>query len=72
MKKGSLQVETTPGNVRHYELKALDRMSQYQVKIAALTVNGSGPFTEWQHIETYENDLDESQVPGAPGWIRSA
>lgn len=64
-------VETTPGNVRHYELLNLDRMSLYQVKIAALTINGSGPFTNWQDAETYENDLDESTVPGAPGWIKS-
>lgn len=27
------------------------------VKIAALTVNGSGPFTEWKTVETYSNDL---------------
>lgn len=46
-------------------------MSQYQIKMSAMTVNGSGPFSDWFHIETYENDLDESQVPGAPGWIRS-
>ena len=69
-KKGLL-TETTPGNVRFHELKNLDRMSAYQIRMAAMTVNGSGPFSEWQHIETYQNDLDESQVPGAPGWIRS-
>lgn len=69
--KKALQVETTPANVRHWELKGLERLSAYQVKIAAMTVNGSGPFTEWHHIETYENDLDESQVPGQPGWIKS-
>ncbi|XP_065086448.1 neogenin isoform X1 [Ochlerotatus camptorhynchus] len=69
--KKPLQVETTPANVRHWELKGLDRLSAYQVKIAAMTVNGSGPFSEWHHIETYENDLDESQVPGQPGWIKT-
>ncbi|XP_039436857.1 neogenin isoform X1 [Culex pipiens pallens] len=69
--KKALQVETTPANVRHWELKGLERLSAYQVKIAAMTVNGSGPFTEWHHIETYENDLDESQVPGQPGWIKT-
>lgn len=46
-------------------------MSSYQIKIAAMTVNGTGPFTDWNNVETYENDLDESQVPGEPGWIRS-
>lgn len=69
--KKAVQVETTPGNVRFHELKNLERMSAYQIKIAAMTVNGSGPFTEWNHIETYENDLDETQVPGQPGWIKT-
>lgn len=36
-----------------------------------MTVNGTGPFSEWMNVETYENDLDESQVPGEPGWIRT-
>ena len=70
-KKSGQQTETTPGNVKFYELNNLDRMSSYQIKIAAMTVNGTGPFTDWTNIETYENDLDESQVPGEPGWIRS-
>ena len=71
MKKSGVQTETTPGNVKFYELKNLDRMSAYQIKIAAMTINGTGPFTDWNNIETYENDLDESQVPGEPGWIRT-
>ncbi|XP_059613953.1 neogenin [Phlebotomus argentipes] len=69
MKK--LQVETTPGNVRHYELKNLERHSAYQVKISAMTVNGSGPFTEWMHVQTFENDLDETQTPKQPDFIRT-
>ncbi|XP_040151206.1 neogenin isoform X3 [Anopheles arabiensis] len=69
--KKPLQVETTPANVRYYILKELDKMSAYQVKIAAMTINGTGPFTEWHHIETYENDLDESQVPGQPAWLKT-
>lgn len=46
-------------------------MGAYQVKIAAMTVNGTGPFTEWYHIETYENDLIETHVPGEPSYLRS-
>lgn len=46
-------------------------MAAYQVKIAAMTINGTGPFTEWNHIETYENDLTETKVPGEPVWIKS-
>lgn len=64
--KKHVQVETTPANVRHYELHGLDKKSFYQVKIAAMTVNGTGPFTEWSAIETYESDLTETHVPGKP------
>lgn len=31
-----------------------------------MTVNGTGPFTEWSSIETYESDLTETHVPGKP------
>jgi neogenin len=57
--------------VKLYELKNLDRMAAYQIKIAAMTVNGTGPFSDWINVVTYENDLDESHVPGEPGWIRT-
>ncbi|XP_055381759.1 neogenin [Condylostylus longicornis] len=67
--KEAPQVKTTAANIRHYELNNLDRFSEYQVKIAAMTVNGSGPFTEWHRVVTLENDLDETQVPGKPRWI---
>lgn len=36
-----------------------------------MTINGTGPYSEWSYIDTYENDLDESQVPGEPGWMRA-
>lgn len=39
--------------------------------MAAMTLNGTGPFCDWINVDTYENDLDESQVPGEPGWIRT-
>lgn len=62
---------TTPANVRHFELRELDKMSSYQVKMAAMTINGTGPFTEWYHIDTYENDLIETRVPGVPAWLKT-
>lgn len=52
--------------MRHHELRGLEKKSTYQVKIAAMTVNGTGPFTEWSLIETYESDLTETHVPGKP------
>ncbi|XP_062128868.1 neogenin isoform X3 [Drosophila sulfurigaster albostrigata] len=67
--KDAPQVKSTPANIRYFELNALDRNAEYQVKIAAMTVNGSGPFTEWYRANTLENDLDETQVPGKPIWI---
>lgn len=69
--KKPFQVETTNANARHLELKNLDKMAAYQVKIAAINVNGTGPFTEWNHIETYENDQTETTVPGEPAWMRT-
>ncbi|XP_070068735.1 neogenin isoform X3 [Drosophila takahashii] len=67
--KDAPQVKSTPANIRYFELSSLDRNAEYQVKIAAMTVNGSGPFTEWYRANTLENDLDETQVPGKPVWI---
>nr|XP_016943279.1 neogenin isoform X3 [Drosophila suzukii] len=66
--KDAPQVKSTPANIRYFELSSLDRNAEYQVKIAAMTVNGSGPFTEWYRVNTLENDLDETQVPGKPIW----
>ncbi|XP_036331556.1 neogenin isoform X2 [Rhagoletis pomonella] len=67
--KDTPQVKSTPANIRYFELNGLERHSEYQIKIAAMTVNGSGPFTEWNRVMTLENDLDETQVPGKPVWI---
>ncbi|XP_037952309.1 neogenin-like isoform X2 [Teleopsis dalmanni] len=67
--KDAPQTKSTPANIRYFELNGLDRHSEYQVKIAAMTVNGSGPFTEWYRVTTLENDLDETQVPTKPVWI---
>ncbi|XP_055081667.1 netrin receptor DCC isoform X2 [Periophthalmus magnuspinnatus] len=44
----------------------LDKGTQYSFQVAAMTVNGSGPFSEWVTAETPETDLDESTVPDQP------
>uniref|UniRef100_A0AAQ5YNP5 DCC netrin 1 receptor n=1 Tax=Amphiprion ocellaris TaxID=80972 RepID=A0AAQ5YNP5_AMPOC len=44
----------------------LEKGSQYSFQVAAMTVNGTGPASEWFTAETPENDLDESQVPDQP------
>ncbi|XP_076322719.1 neogenin-like isoform X3 [Tachypleus tridentatus] len=71
--KGSRRGETvtTDGNRRLYALTDLERGGRYSVKIAALSVNGSGPSTQWFTVDTYENDLDESIVPDRPKSLRA-
>uniref|UniRef100_A0A452TQK1 Neogenin 1 n=1 Tax=Ursus maritimus TaxID=29073 RepID=A0A452TQK1_URSMA len=36
------------------------------IEVAALTVNGTGPATDWLSAETFESDLDETRVPEVP------
>ena len=59
-KKGELRsaTVTTDGNRRLYALTSLDKKTEYQVRISALTVNGSGPLTPKLKATTYEDDLD--------------
>ncbi|KAI1889408.1 hypothetical protein AGOR_G00162570 [Albula goreensis] len=45
----------------------LERGTEYTFRVSAATVNGTGPATDWVAVETFESDLDESQVPDAPG-----
>ncbi|XP_011301477.1 neogenin isoform X2 [Fopius arisanus] len=62
---------TTEGNTRLHVLTGLMRRAVYHIRMCALNVNGTGPWTEWLPVETYENDLDESVVPSAPSDLRS-
>lgn len=62
---------TTEGNQRLYVLTGLEKHGIYHVRICALNVNGTGPWTEWMPVETYENDLDESAVPSSPTILRT-
>ncbi|TSK13442.1 Neogenin [Bagarius yarrelli] len=47
-------------------IDGLEKGTEYSFRLSAITVNGSGPATEWLSAETFENDLDESHVPGVP------
>uniref|UniRef100_H3D9L6 DCC netrin 1 receptor n=1 Tax=Tetraodon nigroviridis TaxID=99883 RepID=H3D9L6_TETNG len=49
-----------------YLFTGLEKGSQYSFQVAAMTANGTGPFSDWFAAETPENDLDESQVPDQP------
>ncbi|XP_025990804.2 neogenin isoform X6 [Solenopsis invicta] len=62
---------TTEGNQRLYVLNGLEKHVVYQVRICAFNVNGTGPWTEWTKIETYENDLDETKVPNVPSNLKA-
>ena len=36
----------------------LERGTEYAFRVSAMTVNGTGPATEWTTAETFESDLD--------------
>ncbi|XP_029430309.1 neogenin isoform X4 [Rhinatrema bivittatum] len=44
----------------------LERGTEYSFRVAALTINGTGPPTDWVTGETFESDLDETRVPDVP------
>ena len=43
----------------------------FQIKISAMTVNGSGPATPWISEKTLDSDLDESVVPDPPSSLKA-
>ncbi|XP_037550385.1 neogenin 1a [Nematolebias whitei] len=68
-RKGSRRSEsavTTAGAQLYKLIDGLDPGTEYSFKVTALTVNGTGPATEWTTTETFESDLDESHVPDQP------
>ncbi|XP_030621017.1 neogenin 1a [Chanos chanos] len=58
--------ELTSGTQLHQLIEGLQRGTEYTVRVSAITVNGSGPATDWTTAETFESDLDESRVPDMP------
>ncbi|XP_040434383.1 netrin receptor DCC-like [Falco naumanni] len=60
------EIETLEPNNLWYLFTGLEKGSQYSFQVAAMTVNGTGPSSDWYTAETPENDLDESQVPDQP------
>ncbi|GAU92905.1 hypothetical protein RvY_04923-2 [Ramazzottius varieornatus] len=55
---------------RNYIISGLERGQSYDVRIAAMNANGTGPPTEWMNVETFRDDLDELRVPGQPASLR--
>ncbi|ERL92476.1 hypothetical protein D910_09789 [Dendroctonus ponderosae] len=68
--KGRSTIYTTPASERHYVIKDLERGSAYQIRLWAMNINGTGPASEWAEVDTFENDLDESAVPGEPSGLK--
>ena len=69
--RGKSEVITTDGSRRLYAISGLKNGKEYQIKISALTVNGSGPATQWMSQNTFISDLDESVVPDPPSSLRA-
>uniref|UniRef100_A0A6Q2WYW7 Neogenin 1b n=1 Tax=Esox lucius TaxID=8010 RepID=A0A6Q2WYW7_ESOLU len=58
--------ETTGGTQLFQLIDDLERGTEYTFRVSAITVNGSGPATDWATAETFESDLDETRVPDIP------
>ncbi|XP_064170044.1 neogenin-like isoform X6 [Anguilla rostrata] len=59
-------METTSGTQLFKLIDGLERGTEYTFRVSGMTVNGSGPGTEWAAAETFESDLDETRVPDIP------
>ncbi|XP_030764716.1 neogenin isoform X2 [Sitophilus oryzae] len=68
--KGKGTTYTTPANDRDYVIKDLEKGVSYQIRVWAMNVNGTGPASDWVEVETFQNDLDESTVPGQPSGLK--
>ncbi|XP_073762241.1 neogenin 1a isoform X44 [Danio rerio] len=58
--------EITSGSQLYQLIDGLQRGTEYMLRVSAMTVNGTGPATDWTTAETFESDLDESRVPDVP------
>ncbi len=67
---GTSRMVTTDAERRLYAVMGLEKNQEYLFRIAAMTVNGSGPATKWISASTLENDLRDDVVPEAPSSIR--
>ncbi|XP_052044132.1 neogenin isoform X5 [Apodemus sylvaticus] len=65
-RKSDVTETVVPGTQLSQLIEGLDRGTEYNFRVAALTVNGTGPATDWLSAETFESDLDETRVPEVP------
>uniref|UniRef100_A0A663MC78 Neogenin 1 n=1 Tax=Athene cunicularia TaxID=194338 RepID=A0A663MC78_ATHCN len=66
MSRKSDVTESIGGTQLFQLIEGLERGTEYSFRVAALTVNGTGPATDWISAETFESDLDETRVPEVP------
>lgn len=58
---------TTPADVRRTEIRGLERGTTYQIRVCAINVNGSGPFSEWISTTTLlQSEQPDTDVPPKP------
>uniref|UniRef100_A0A3B3SLI3 Neogenin 1 n=1 Tax=Paramormyrops kingsleyae TaxID=1676925 RepID=A0A3B3SLI3_9TELE len=62
--------ETTTGTQLFQLIDGLERSTEYAFRITAVTVNGTGPATDWATAETFKSDLDETRVPDVPSSLQ--
>ncbi|XP_032870989.1 neogenin isoform X4 [Amblyraja radiata] len=60
------ETDSTGGNQLSQTIDGLERNTEYSFRVSAITVNGTGPSSDWVSTETFESDLDESRVPDKP------
>ncbi|XP_053811260.1 neogenin isoform X7 [Vidua chalybeata] len=58
--------ESVGGTQLSQLIEGLERGTEYSFRVAAMTINGTGPATDWVSAETFESDLDETRVPEVP------
>lgn len=56
------EIITTDGNRRSHTIENLKKGEVYMVKIAALTVNGTGPATDWISTDSYRAEPEGKLV----------
>ncbi|KAL5020334.1 hypothetical protein ScPMuIL_003226 [Solemya velum] len=59
----STQTVTAPFNITSHTLRNLLPDTTYMVRMTAMTVNGTGPSTQWHRVRTYPDLQTEPEVP---------
>ncbi|XP_038078549.1 neogenin-like isoform X5 [Patiria miniata] len=57
------------GTQRAYTIPDLERGTGYEVRMAAYNNNGTGPYSDWIQVNTFDIDKNENRVPPKPADI---